>query len=901
MGALKISKAKSKREYSVSYTNMHGVDFSGDGGGISRNRFAYLENMYKDYLGDGGGAIESIPGFRRLKRLIGKTKGIYSLKGKDGAELIIFHTGSHLYSVPLASIDDEDSFVHLSSVSKVSSAAIRLGEGLLFLDGENIYYITPEGAIKPILDGFELSGYVPTAFVNGKPYEQLNMLTDFFKEKHFIGNTGTYTHYSDGLKFEITDAEKKTCRILGIDGDATDVYIPSYMPVGNDFYQVTEIAYEAFSENASIERVKVAQGVNYIGKYAFYKCPALVSVILPDSITHIDALAFGECPVLSELHLGRGVERVGMSLVAGCVSLVTVTYSGTEEQFALIENNSVLGSKTIRHSVTRSEIKIRIPINSPAKEITSLTVSGVSHDFECFTEGGIVKYITADFSSTSEVAAAELVVLGVLSTLAKDFSAIGGFMKSEFAEGGKRSDIIRKCRVAQSFDGRIFFSGNPAYPGIVFYTSPNTNEKNGILHFGDFNYFCDGNGSFNVISMLSFSDGIAVFKEDDDGGSIFYHTPRETGDELVPKIYPTSYIHSGICASSAAISFFDDPVFLCKRGLCGIDKRNISLDRSIAVRSHNVNPRLLSEDLKSASLAVWQGYLVVAIGPHIYLADSRDVFTHETGNVEYEWYYLSGIGTYEGDSTVFRYSSIAPEGQECNILHLDEIADGTVYNVVVNSQITQYVEKNGIKYAVYPTEERTGGSFSPLCAVHSVDDYLFFGTENGDVCVFNSDRRGVPCDSDRLSEDFDEIAYREKFGRRIHPSNYSFEKHPPLYALKTAYDNCNLPYLSKSTSKGSLAIKCRAYPGSKIMCEVGTDSSDYKELCKIPGTALGFSDIDFGAMTLSTSDTFTVSVSEKEKDWVEKQITLYSSEYNSPIGIYSVAYRFKVKGKLKNK
>ena len=43
------------------------------------------------------------------------------------------------------------------------------------------------------------------------------------------------------------------------------------------------------------------------------------------------------------------------------------------------------------------------------------------------------------------------------------------------------------------------------------------------------------------------------------------------------------------------------------------------------------------------------------------------------------------------------------------------------------------------------------------------------------------------------------------------------------------------------------------------------------------------------------------SLSEKEKNWIEKQIALYSSEYNSPIGIYAIAYRFRVKGKLKNK
>ena len=130
----------------------------------------------------------------------------------------------------------------------------------------------------------------------------------------------------------------------------------------------------------------------------------------------------------------------------------------------------------------------------------------------------------------------------------------------------------------------------------------------------------------------------------------------------MPKIYPVSYVHSGIRTLGESISFFDDPIFLTATGVMALGKKTVSLERSVSVRSHNVNALLLAEDLENACLARWCGYLFLLTGERAYLADSRATFTHKTGSVEYEWYYLNGIGTYEGDKRVFRYSSVARSG-----------------------------------------------------------------------------------------------------------------------------------------------------------------------------------------------------------------------------------------------
>jgi hypothetical protein len=210
-----------------------------------------------------------------------------------------------------------------------------------------------------------------------------------------------------------------------------------------------------------------------------------------------------------------------------------------------------------------------------------------------------------------------------------------------------------------------------------------------------------------------------------------------------------------------------------------------------------------------------------------------------------------------------------------------------------------FCEEDGVKYAVYPTEEMSGGTFNPATKIASVDGLLFFGTANGDLCVFNTDKRGMPPNQLRMSDDFDEKSYKKSFGRCIHPSYYSFANHAPRYALKTKLDNCSIPHLLKDTVKHSLTMKYKSLCRGEIICEVNTDGNGYSEACRFPGGAIAFDDLDFSSICFNTDSSFTAPISEKEKAWVEKSISLYSDQFCSPFGIYNVSYRFTVRGKIK--
>ena len=210
-----------------------------------------------------------------------------------------------------------------------------------------------------------------------------------------------------------------------------------------------------------------------------------------------------------------------------------------------------------------------------------------------------------------------------------------------------------------------------------------------------------------------------------------------------------------------------------------------------------------------------------------------------------------------------------------------------------------YVEEDGHRYAVYRTEEKRGGIFHPLTALSATrEDELIFGTSCGDVCIFNTDKRGVAPDFISNSPDFSKEEYEATYTRKIHPYFYSFADRAPRYALKSAKDSCGASGVLKSTVKHSLAVTFRAKGGSPI-CEVGTDKSGYSEACRLPSSDVDFSYLDFSSLSFSTADRMTAPISEKEKGWIEKQVAISSSDFRCPIGISEITYRFTVKGRIK--
>ncbi|MCQ2414314.1 MAG: leucine-rich repeat domain-containing protein, partial [Clostridia bacterium] len=841
------------------YEDMAGVDFSGDGSRISDNRFAYLENMWRDWSGEGAGVTESIPGFRRLKNFGGAIRGLFTQKTSSG-EYLLVHAGTGLFRCPMVMRDDPAFYVQVASVADRESRGFSCGEDFYLLDGERITKVDPTGNSGPVGDGLSVAPYIPTTYNNGEPYEQRNLFSDRFRETTVIGTKALFASGTPGLSYEKDTAADDGSLILKGRGSATDglILVPAFVKVGGEYCRVKKIAERAFLGDNTLTGIVLADGgVESVGAYAFKDCRSLIFAALGDSVKTLGYSAFEDCRGMEYIYIDAALTVPPDTVFNDCRVLRDIYYAGTQSEFDTFDEKPMLvNSYDITVNTSYPYDYLTVPIFSDAASVTSFSLGGIPAEISVRTENGRCKEVVAKISKISSILNAQAEIRGVLLPCSEQGK------EDFFSRFGCQSgaSAIEKCTLCETFDGRIFLSGNPDYPGVVFYTSRDSTGANCPTYFGIYNYFQDGVGHIGILDMLSVGSTLAVFKTaDDGGGSIFYHTPKDTDSDLVPKIYPVTYVHTGLCAKAGAISFFDDAVFLSEEGLSALESTSNSGEKRLAVRSHNVSEKLLAEDLTAAKTAVFAGYLVISVNGRMYLADSRRVFTHSTGNREYEWYFLSGIGTYSGDKRVYRYSSAAPKeyaiGEQTDIpvrgetVFSEEDKDGNMH---------AFVYKGASKVAVEPTEEFEGGVFSPATVILGLGDLLFFGTASGALCLFNTDKRGVPPERIASESEFDPAEYAETYGRRIHPDFYDFDRHAPRYAVKTVKDNCGAPHLTKDTVKHSMTLKCRTYAATTVKAEVGTERLGFRTLEATVGTAFSFWDLDFSTLALDGSEYLTL-------------------------------------------
>lgn len=196
----------------------------------------------------------------------------------------------------------------------------------------------------------------------------------------------------------------------------------------------------------------------------------------------------------------------------------------------------------------------------------------------------------------------------------------------------KYTECIEKCTMLQVFDNRVFFSGNPEFPNMVWNSSLNDPS-----YVSDLDYYKEGMDAAAVKGLVAGNNALWVFREPSDANTtVFYHTPSL--DDDYGKVYPSSHSSITIGCIGSAVNFNDDIVFFSERGMEGISG-DVTTEQAVAHRSSLVDRKMIAEaDYKNMVLAEWKGYLLVFIGNSVYLADSRSMFQNET-HLEYEWFY----------------------------------------------------------------------------------------------------------------------------------------------------------------------------------------------------------------------------------------------------------------------
>ena len=482
----------------------------------------------------------------------------------------------------------------------------------------------------------------------------------------------------------------------------------------------------------------------------------------------------------------------------------------------------------------------------------------------------------------------------------KDFIALTRY-------SGTIANAINHCTIISEFDGRLFLGGNSDLPNVLFFCDRNEQGVYDPTYFGATSYVTVGTSTDKCKVLIPSPSYLTVIKNGN--GSVYVLKPVTMEDEEYTRTYSITEGVSGVGAIGPGISFYDDKVFLSERGLDSITPSSIQLERSIVHRSLNIDRLLLSEtkdDLAAARMTVWQGYLVLLVGSHIYLADSRAL-----SNRGYEWFVLDDIYTWEGDDFVYRYCK-KPTGFPSGLGYIDDLHEiGDVANsehvssTEVNG-VTVYYEKqfdnkgNESSRAFVDTDgERQGGIAHKVTEIYSSGENLFLGFDNGTLCVFNTDKRGESIVNNETVKEGD-----------FSPEVYQRCGHAYISGFSTKLDNCGIPHLAKNTVKGSLVLKLKATVGLNARISCRTDRENWRKLeareqenmiSEIKGGDLDFTRIAFDLATFETKDDIHVIVREEKRRWIEKQYYIYTDEFKTCLAVKNIAYRYNVSGTIRDR
>lgn len=890
--------------YDIVYDNLQGVDFSEEDSLVSPHRFPYLENMYRDYGGAANAGVETIPGFRCLYGFGEPLHGLFESPEKE--RVLLAHAGNRLFRIPLNERDALSSLTPCKDASGApfslagnKSASLAYNEKLLLLDG-NRYAVYEGGTLSSCRE----KAYIPTLYKNGELYEQKNLLTKSFCEEYDLFDLSRHLYGTPSLTYRIR--YDGLCYVSGITGDDEVVVIPPKVTLGMREYAVTGIEGEAFAGNTHIRELIVSEGIADLDYLALSSMKALETVVLPDTVTRIKSQCLAFCPKLRDLYVTRKLLIVDDHAFDNS-PLTHIYYGGSFVDFHKIEGNINLydginpNGKTLQTETLYKRQRLAFRFSEKTEALSGVALGGEAVSEE---EGALF------YAPILEKEGETTLVSGILLTADEETLLYGktlslsGVYFDEFAKllhqthpsyKGSGQEAINGCRLACLFADRVFLSGNPSLPGTVFYSQRNKNGENDPFYFGSLNYFTDGNGARPIRAMTATASTLFVFSEGGMGrAGVFCHTKEETGDNLISLIFPVCEGGFHIGCLGAAATFLDDVVFLSERGLDAIESLSLSGERAIGHRSSAVDRRLTAEDLSRAVLFRFGAYLGIGIDGRVYLCDGKQPISRD-GHREYEWFYLSDIGVYLGQVDQYHTLSALPAsivnktvtvgGRTHPLLTTEgeeRIKDETVYSAKSDdgTVTVYYVKRDDGIFPVDCHGEKTGGTFSPATVFCEADGLLFFGTADGSLMLFNTDKR----EADGL------------IPRRY----YSFNGRAYFSGCATKSENCGRPGQQKSTVKGYGAVKLKAMTGGKICVRVRTEKEDWQDCDTLYGGRLNFGETDFSVAEFSSLPETVVPLREKKKRWVEKQLLFFSEEYQRPFGLYSITYRYRVAGRIKS-
>ena len=180
------------------------------------------------------------------------------------------------------------------------------------------------------------------------------------------------------------------------------------------------------------------------------------------------------------------------------------------------------------------------------------------------------------------------------------------------------------------YDGRLFVSVG----GRVYYS------RAGEFFSIDDNYYFEMDN--DVIGFTKTPNGLGVICE---GSHPIYIASGEYSDTYAMPVYTTKASNANIEQVYSAVgdALNDEPLIISNNGIYGISTNYLSGKYAIQ-RSGKINKRLCAESsLASAKGLVFNNYLYVAVGTHMYVLDGRHKDASRSGDNSYECYFFDNM------------------------------------------------------------------------------------------------------------------------------------------------------------------------------------------------------------------------------------------------------------------
>ena len=374
---------------------------------------------------------------------------------------------------------------------------------------------------------------------------------------------------------------------------------------------------------------------------------------------------------------------------------------------------------------------------------------------------------------------------------------------------------IEDCTEMMVFDQRLFVTGNPAFPNVVFWSGVND-----FTYWDELNYSDRaGKSSTKTVALQFLQENkfLSIKEDSNQDGAYTVWAPYNldldslvTGGATLYKTYITSMGVStkGVVSSYAHKVFLDDNVFLSTNGLNAISRNlSVSNERNVEHRSTLVDAKLLSEDLEKAIVEEHRDYLYILFpNGHCYMANSQYKTNDVSNNLEYEWAYMEDLLMYgDGDyippvqlesfNDKELYICFA-NGKLCRFYFDKESTDGSFPNYTYNFDgrpINEYVDTPFSWFGVQNRFKKLNRKFNDLyCEVKSHARLeILYHTEK--TSMHNS--KVLPFKADVFSfnevnfenvkeEEWDSVNNEPKEGF-VNPKNFTFNALQPVsFVLK---------------------------------------------------------------------------------------------------------------------